>query len=314
MLDSYIDGQVSRISPEAPVPIVHVKERIEHLGGAGNAAANIVSLGAKPILVSKVGKDDAYKTIKKIFKEKKLDGKNLLVTKEPTITKTRITSRGQHIVRVDDESPKNLSSADKSELKKILKVVRKETDVVLVSDYAKGMIDQEVLDMVKDIWKSGIVLVDPKPRKEIDYSDVDLITPNFKEACELLDEKYENTDEDAEELLKKLAKKFKLNSVLLTRSEEGASLFSKDKNAKAEILHKKVKNVKEVRDVSGAGDTVIAMIAIGLATDLDFDDLVTISNKAASIVVSKAGTVTVTWTEITEALRKDGHFPDFMFR
>jgi D-beta-D-heptose 7-phosphate kinase/D-beta-D-heptose 1-phosphate adenosyltransferase len=312
MLDTFIYGSVERISPEAPVPVVSVTKQTNTFGGAGNVAMNLKALGLEPLMVGRVGNDDACDTLKKMAKEFGITTEYLVKAKTPTIRKTRIVSQGQQIVRIDDEKIESLTDITRAEVIKHLKEIHKNTDIIIVSDYAKGGIDQQMLEDIKQIWgATGTVLVDPKPRKSIDYTGVTSMTPNLKESLELLaDEgRVVTSDNDAGEVACSLAEKFGLKSMLMTRAGDGMTLFDQGK-----VKHHKPASTLEVRDVSGAGDTVISALAAGLAVDMPMNDAVELANICGGLVVAKTGTATVSWAEVVEGIKNTGKYPPYVFR
>lgn len=303
MLDTFIYGTVDRISPEAPVPVLSISKRSHAFGGAGNVAMNLASVGAKPLLIGRVGSDDAQKKLFDMSAEKGISTDYLVQSTVPTISKTRVVSQGQQIVRVDEETLEDLNDVTHHEIIKHMQEVRKQADVVIISDYDKGMINQEILNEAKKIWATGTVLVDPKPRKNIDYTGVTSMTPNLKEAVEMLADgsKMTKLDEDAERIVTDLAEKFDLQSLLMTRAGEGMTLLNNGK-----IEHHKPLEKHEVRDVSGAGDTVVSVLAAGMASGLPITESVELANLCGGIVVAKTGTATVSWEEIVEGLVRTG--------
>lgn len=296
MLDEFVFGRVERISPEAPVPVVQVERRSLTLGGAGNVVLNLKSLGLTPLVVSLVGEDSAAETVKSICSQKGIDTAFMATSTRPTTCKTRVVAESQHIVRVDEEVSDALSPAERTSLLEKLKIVRQHADTIVVSDYAKGIVDQQMLDDVKSMWQGGHVVVDPKPRVDITYEGVTLITPNLKEAAALSGLKNAKTDEEAAQTVKTLHQGLKLPQVLLTRAGDGMTLFDN-----GTVEHHKTK-VLDVRDVSGAGDTVIAVMAASYASGVSLSDAVKIANAAGGVVVSKVGTVAVEWPEVEAAL------------
>lgn len=312
MMDTFVYGEASRISPEAPVPVVLVSRRERTLGGAGNVARNLAELGAVPLLAGLVGKDSNGAETQNIMQSNSI-GVDHLVTSgsRPTTSKTRIVAQGQQVVRIDDEVSESLSVLEREALKKQLWNLRKEADVVVVSDYAKGVIDQDMFNYVCELWgKDGKIVVDPKPRTSIDYKGAFIMTPNLKEASELLGEKQSaKTDADAAKVVQALREKFAMPAALLTRAGDGMTLSQGEA-----LLHLPVHEQVAVRDVSGAGDTVISVIAAALAAQMELTDAVELANVSGSLVVSKPGTATVNWPEISGKLEETGKYPAFMFR
>lgn len=298
MLDEFVFGEAERISPEAPVPVVCVKNRQQALGGAGNVVFNLKSLGVNPLPIGLIGDDSAAETVKSICAAHEIDLSYMLTTVRPTTYKLRVVASGQHVVRVDDEVKEGLTDAERAEIKEKLKAMRAKADVVIVSDYGKGVIDQDMLTFVKELWQDGFVLADPKPRAGISYEGLSLITPNLKESSELTGRAAPKTDAEAEDMARELLTSCQLPAVLLTRAGDGMTLLDG-----ATIKHLK-SYVREVRDVSGAGDTVIATMSAGVAAGLSLADAAELANAAGGVVVSKIGTAQATWLEIMKELER----------
>ena len=290
MLDKYTFGKVERINPEAPVPVLNTTKENYTLGGAGNVANNLKSLEENVYLISLVGNDENRKLIEKICKEKNIQY-FFVSDSRPTIVKHRFVAEGynQQLLRVDYEK-KNLISNELCDqiLDKISEI---NSDILIISDYAKGLITPYLMENLKSSFK-GKILVDPKPKTIEQYKDVFLIKPNFKETCEILGFEIENKNQDIEKYGKDLVKRFNSNFVI-TRSEKGASLITLDNK----ILHVK-SEVKELHDVSGAGDTFIATLGFGLNNGFSLEKSVKLANKASSIVVGKFSTSTVNLKEL----------------
>lgn len=298
MLDTFVYGEVNRISPEAPVPVVHAKRRTYTLGGAGNVARNLRALEVDAQLVSLVGKDSAAEDIKRIAKESRIDHKHLVASTRPTTCKTRIVAQGQQVCRIDDEVVETLDAKERAAIIAQLKAVRKHASVIIVSDYGKGLIDQAMFEEIRLLWKDGMVLVDPKPRPEISYTGATLMTPNLKESAELAGLKnIARTDAEAEKLAQLLKEKYQLKAMLMTRSGDGMTLVTDKKTHHFPSFEN-----LEVRDVSGAGDTVIAVIAAALAAGIDLPEAVNMANISGNVVVGKQGTATLAWPEIAAHL------------
>jgi len=282
MLDKYIYGDVNRISPEAPVQTVKVRKEEYFLGGAGNVANNIVSFGAKAILISEVGKDKEERIISKILKEKNIQSA-LIKTNKPTITKTRILGRNQQLLRIDYE---NTETEKEFDIIKNIKKEIKKCDAVIISDYAKGTITRRVISEIVKYKK--LIVVDPKSYEPGFYKGTSLITPNEREATLMSKEKE----------TKKIIRDIEKNTgakVIITLGEKGM-VFSKEKK-----LVEIPTVAKEVYDVTGAGDTVISALTLSLASGAELEEATMIANHAAGIVVGKLGTAT---TNVKEILRK----------
>lgn len=296
MLDRYWFGKTERISPEAPIPVVHVQKEDERPGGAGNVALNLAALGTQAILSGVVGKDNAAQII-----ESKLQAANIASAlykdgSKPTTTKLRIVSQNQQLIRCDFEE--NFSTIESSNLKEIFKSHLQEVKVVILSDYGKGALQgqTELIDLAKN---QGIpVLVDPKGSDFSIYRGASLITPNLKE-FEAVVGPCRNENEFVERGMQ-LLEEYNFGSLLVTRGAKGMTLLRRNEPE----LHLPAK-AKEVYDVTGAGDTVIATIAAALAVNLDLASAVAIANRAAGIVVGKLGAATVSMPELRRAIHED---------
>ena len=298
MLDDYIYGTVERISPEAPVPVVNVKEEKFVLGGAANVVNNLASLGAKTICFGVIGNDANGERLLGAFADKKIDVSGLIRDKErTTIVKRRIIGSNQQLLRIDWEDITPISTFLEYALLRNIESKIDELDAVILSDYDKGvltpMVAKEIVRMCRDRGK--IVTVDPKPKNALNYYGATSMTPNRKEAKECLGmERATNMEEIGKELKKKL----QLDNLLLTRSEEGMSLFIEDKIVNIPTF------AKEVYDVTGAGDTVISVFTLAAASGVSWHEAAKIANTAAGVVVGKMGTSTVTKDEILEFYKR----------
>ena len=298
MLDDYIYGTVERISPEAPVPVVNVKEEKFVLGGAANVVNNLASLGAKTICFGVIGNDANGERLLGAFADKKIDVSGLIRDKErTTIVKRRIIGSNQQLLRIDWEDITPISTFLEYALLRNIESKIDELDAVILSDYDKGvltpMVAKEIVRMCRDRGK--IVTVDPKPKNAMNYYGATSMTPNRKEAKECLGmERATNMEEIGKELKKKL----QLDNLLLTRSEEGMSLFIEDKIVNIPTF------AKEVYDVTGAGDTVISVFTLAAASGVSWHEAAKIANTAAGVVVGKMGTSTVTKDEILEFYKR----------
>ncbi len=291
MLDKYIYGDVSRISPEAPVQIVRARKESYKLGGSGNVVNNITSLGAKATIIGEVGKDKEKDILIRLLREKKIKSR-LISTKKPTITKIRVVGRSQQLIRIDYEDDKN------NNVKEIIKKVKRETrscDAIIISDYAKGSISTALMKKVLVIAKGKSIIVDPKPSHNVDYSGATLITPNEKESYIMsgLDK-----GEKIFEVIKKLEQKMK-TKILVTRGKDGMAFIKKNELIEVPTI------AEEVYDVTGAGDTVIAVLALSIASGANLEEATVIANHCAGIVVTKFGTATVSARELLSAIEKE---------
>jgi len=288
MLDRYWFGDVNRISPEAPVPVVHVQRVEERLGGAANVARNIAALGASAGLLCVVGNDEPGQRIVQLLDESHVDAHLERDPALPTTIKLRVLSRQQQLLRLDFENTPNHEVL-------LAGLARFDTllpnyEVVLLSDYAKGGLTH-VTKMIASARASGrAVLVDPKGDDWARYRGATLITPNRSELREVIGRWH--SEEDLTARITALRTELELSALLLTRSEEGMSLYSDDG-----VLHAPAE-AREVYDVSGAGDTVIATIAAMLGAGVPLPDAVGYANRAGAVVVGKLGTATVDYDEL----------------
>jgi rfaE bifunctional protein kinase chain/domain len=289
MLDRYWYGQVDRISPEAPVPVVHVQREEDRLGGCGNVAYNLVSLGAQASLLSVVGQDDAGHRLSELLTNSGISAELGQDPKLSTTMKLRIIGRNQQLLRADFENhPDHEVLA--SLLQRYAQLLRQH-QAVLFSDYGKGGLTH-VADMIAQAQARKLpVLIDPKGSDYSRYQGATVITPNRSELREVVgpwrDENH------LEELAQGLRQQLGLDSLLLTRSEEGMTLY--DEAGKLHVAAQ----AREVFDVTGAGDTVIATLAALLGTGMSLRDALPWANKAGGIVVGKFGTAAVSWQELS---------------
>lgn len=288
MLDRYWFGEVNRISPEAPVPIVRVERREERLGGAANVALNAVALGVNAGLMGIIGDDEAGNSIENLLKKAGISSYLSRDKQISTIIKLRVIGRQQQLIRIDfEEKPTEIVLRDKlNRFNALLSAY----DVVIFSDYAKGglMNVKAMIQAAKDAGKP--VLVDPKGRDFARYAGATLLTPN-KSELKLIIGEWANEAELTEKA-QNLRRELRLQGLLLTRSEEGMTLFTEE-----DVTHVPAM-AREVFDVSGAGDTVIATMAVMMANGMRMQDAVVIANRAGGIVVGKLGTATVTKEEL----------------
>src|SRR5688500_476837 len=299
MLDEFVWGDVTRISPEAPVPVVDVRRESVHLGGAANVLANLVALGARGTVVAGIGNDDAAKRLRHGLRELGRDANDYLIVDEvrPSTIKTRIIAHSQLVVRADRESRTPVSSQIEERIISSVKEALREADAFVVSDYDKGVVTPRILGGILPFAYERVpVLVDPKIRNFDSYRPATLVTPNHHEALRLT-----NTEEDSEGALRTAAHKIRerlaCDAVLITRGDRGMVLFEKD--------HEPVNvetTAREVYDVTGAGDTVIATLAAALASGGSLIEAALLANYAAGIVVGKLGTATATKDEVLDSI------------
>jgi D-beta-D-heptose 7-phosphate kinase/D-beta-D-heptose 1-phosphate adenosyltransferase len=299
MLDRYWWGTVSRISPEAPVPVVRIVERSEVPGGAANVARNVIGLGASPILLGAIGDDDDGRVLRESLIHEGIDTSNVVsVDGWQTIVKTRIVAHGQHVVRVDQESVTSLPASDEQVLLGRIESLVIASDAVLISDYAKGFLSNATLrtliDTARKLGKP--VIVDPKGLDFAKYKRATVITPNKREAADAcgLDPAALNSVELAGE---QIIRNTSIPNVLITRSEEGMSLFTEGGNQEifpAETV--------ETFDVTGAGDTVLACLGVGIAAGLSVAEAARLANTAAGIVIGQVGTSAISSAELADRI------------
>jgi rfaE bifunctional protein kinase chain/domain len=296
MLDKYIEGSVTRISPEAPVPVLNVTRESFRIGGSGNVAHNIARLGGKATLLGMIG-NDAHAVLLRHEIDKAGIRLEAVVTEVPTITKVRIVGNHQQIVRIDYEQPFDCSD----EVTELLDAELANCTIAVLSDYNKGICSPKVcrhlIEQANLLGKK--VIVDPKSGDWSQYAGAWLITPNFKEFQQALNRTVSNDNNEAiAKLGQELRSRFNITYLLITRSEKGMTLLGE-----GTVLHIPSEAV-EVYDVSGAGDTVVAAIAASLADGFQIEEAVKRANVAAGIVISKFGTYAVSKAELEEKLNQ----------
>lgn len=293
MLDEFIWGSVRRISPEAPVPVVEVRSETYLLGGAGNVAANIRALDGVPILVGVIGKDAAADRVMNLTREIGIDGSALLPDDRPTTVKSRVVAGNQQVVRMDRESRASLSAESNKWLASAFVQRLPSVSAVVISDYDKGVANRELLESIlPEARKAGVpVYLDPKVHHADYYRPITLIKPNQREA-ELLTGMAIENENQLEEAGRRLLKKFDCPYALITRGEAGMVLFDHDQS------HYLPTFARKIFDVSGAGDTVIATLAMASAGGATIEEAAILANHAAGLTVGKVGTATVLPSEL----------------
>lgn len=301
ILDEFIWGKVRRISPEAPVPVVEVERESLCLGGSANVVNNLHALGCKVALCGVIGKDENGIRLKNILEGMDIDCGGVIVKEDrPTAIKTRVIAQHQQIVRFDREKPSPISEYSKGKIIDYLKEHLDDIGAVIISDYGKGVISEDLLSKIIPIIRSkGVpIAVDPKPVNFPFYQGVTVITPNHHEAAEAAGTNTE-TEEGLLETAEKLLASQNSESILITRGENGMSLFERS----GTTTH--IPTVaRDVYDVSGAGDTVISTMALTLASGADLKEAAILSNYAAGIVVGKLGTAPITLEELKDRVEK----------
>ncbi len=289
ILDEYLFSEVERISPEAPVPVAHVRAVERRLGGAANVANNIVSLGAKVLLIGQIGNDSDGEVYTNLLNQNNIEHSLIVRDDFNTIKKVRVVSHNQQLIRIDFEEPEKINEQHIKEIHDKLK--NEDFDVILISDYNKGFVTKELIEMLKGFDKK--ILVDPKPANVSLFRGVYAMFPNENELNKII-----KTDGTYLEKGKKFVEMFDSNLVL-TRGSKGAAVFTTD-NEFSEVPSK----ARMVYDVTGAGDTFFSVCSLGLAVGYDLFTSVVLANTAAGIVVSKVGTAVVSPDEIESEFRQ----------
>lgn len=301
ILDHFIWGKAERISPEAPVPVVEVERESRLMGGAANVAHNIRTLGGRVEVCGLLGEDEAGRELLSMLRDVGISVSGVIVDgKRPTTVKTRVIASGQQVVRFDREKRDGIPKEEQDRLRSLIRELWEEMDCVLISDYGKGMITRGIMEEVVKLKgeKPKTVVVDPKIGHFPLYKGVTIMTPNTKEA-EAAAGMVIRTLDDLKVAGRKILKRFALDALLITRGEEGMALFLPRKQMVP------IPTVaKEVYDVTGAGDTVAAVLSLGLASGLDFLQAAALANCAAGVVVGKLGTAVVTPDELREAVQR----------
>ncbi|MCI0449706.1 MAG: D-glycero-beta-D-manno-heptose-7-phosphate kinase [Chlorobi bacterium] len=293
MLDKYVYGDISRISPEAPVPVVEVKKTDYKLGGAANVANNIKALEAEPVLIGVIGNDYDSDHYLEVMKNQKLSTSGIFKDKSrPTTSKTRVISHSQHVLRVDHEAKEDISDTITGKVLDFIKSNIKNFESVIMQDYNKGVLRKEVIAGVIEMCKKSgkHVYVDPKFHNFFEYKDITLFKPNRKEVGDVLGIVIDG-EASAEEAGRKLMDSLNCKYLVLTRGEKGMKFFTKAKGFPIGMnIHTRA---RKVADVSGAGDTVISTIAVMLAGGADIVDSVMFANRAAGIVCEEVGIIPI---------------------
>ncbi|MGE5455576.1 MAG: D-glycero-beta-D-manno-heptose-7-phosphate kinase [Ignavibacteriales bacterium] len=306
MVDKYIDGNVSRISPEAPVPVVEVNSKMSRLGGAGNVINNIITLGAKVRPIGCVGEDEDGTFFINNLYEAGVDTQFLKKCKNAkTIIKTRIVSKNQQFLRLDEEIIMEMPEEYKKFILSNLKEIFDGIDSFVISDYGKGAVSKDIAQiMIKHANENNIpIIVDPKGKDYSKYNHATILTPNVKELGIVSNNKFDSEDSIFDAGLK-LCEDTHLKYLALTRSEKGISLFDYSKHSKIDFPT----FAKDVIDVTGAGDTVVSIFAILLPLAFEIGEICQVANSAASVVISKFGASTVSLNELLSSIYNTGDF------
>ncbi len=301
MVDHFIWGKVSRISPEAPVPVVDVQKDSVMLGGSANVLNTIYAMGGGVYMAGVIGNDDIGKGLLRQLKEREIDTAGIVIEKgRPTTLKTRIVAHGQQVVRFDQESKKPIPSTSCDKILSYVKSLRDKIGAIVISDYSKGVVSRELIDGIRNIVRGSQIFlcVDPKQSDFSIYEGVHVITPNHHEAGRAAGLEFVNGN-DLLKLGETLLAKYDFQALLVTRGEEGMSLFERGPR----IAHTHFPaQAKEVYDVTGAGDTVIGVLALSLAASANLKEATSLANHAAGIVGGKVGTSTVSREELISVL------------
>lgn len=287
MLDEYLWGNVSRISPEAPVPVVEIMKESVKLGGAANVALNVRALGDDPILVGVIGKDGNGERVMSALDQGQIKGDGIFTSdSRMTTTKTRVIAHNQQVVRADRENTDEISEELTGRIMQFVEEILPDVGGVIISDYGKGMITEKLLSRLIGLCRQNriFVAVDPKDTHFMNYREVSLITPNHHEAGFVYGKRIRN-DDILEEVGWGLLERLKAEALLVTRGEKGMSLFEADRT----LTHFPTR-ARRVYDVTGAGDTVISAFACAVAAKASFREATLISNHAAGLVVAEVGT------------------------
>jgi D-glycero-beta-D-manno-heptose-7-phosphate kinase len=304
MLDTYWWGKVDRISPEAPVPVVAVSKKEQRIGGAGNVALNLVSLGAKVNVVSLVGNDEEGKQLLELLQKENIDAKYSIKSNDRiTTNKIRIISRNQHMMRLDAEVVHPISTAEETEIIEAFKkyVAAEKPNLVILEDYNKGILTENVIQEVITICKSNNVItaVDPKRKNFFAYKNVDIFKPNLSEIKEALNIIADNVSESAlQQMHKALQEKLQHKITFITLSEKG--VYYQTENEKAIIPT----HIRSIADVSGAGDTVIAVACIVYAATQNVLLMAEMANIAGGLVCEEVGTVAIQKSKLLEECKQ----------
>jgi len=301
MADHFIWGKVSRISPEAPVPVVEVKKDKFTLGGCANVLNNIFAMGGRVHLAGVIGSDETGRRLLSEFRSRGVDTGGIVVEAgRPTTLKTRIVAHGQQVVRFDREDRKPVQAKSIRKILSYIESLRDDLGALVVSDYSKGVVTRPLLEGIRKVIAGRPIFtcVDPKQRDFSVYQGFDIVTPNHHEAGYAAGEEMQNS-QDHIRIGMKLLQQYDFKALLMTRGEEGMSLFERNGRMRHTAFPAEA---REVFDVTGAGDTVVGVLALSLAAGASFREAAYLANHAAGIVVGKAGTATVTREELKRAL------------
>jgi D-beta-D-heptose 7-phosphate kinase/D-beta-D-heptose 1-phosphate adenosyltransferase len=302
MLDEFIWGEVTRISPEAPVPVVNIQRESTHLGGAANVLANITALGAGAKVIGVIGEDTAAQKLRAALRAQgeRVEDSLIVDAQRPTTIKTRIIARQQMVVRADREHRAHVNPSVEARIIEAVKDAIANADALVVSDYDKGVVTPRILrEILPFAYERVPVLIDPKLRNFSSYRPATLVTPNHHEALRMSDTE-DQSDQGLHSAAKIIREKLGCDAVLITRGDRGMMLLE----GSGQPVYVETA-AREVYDVTGAGDTVIAALASALATGATMVEAASFANHAAGIVVGKVGTATATADELLETFDTD---------
>ncbi len=302
MLDRYFWGTVTRISPEAPVPIVEIESESNRLGGAANVANNIKSLGGIPMLLGILGNDQSGKNFLEICKQQNLDTSGIISDDDrPTTVKTRVIAHSQHVVRIDRESKIEAPNSLQQKLLQILESNISTIDAIIIEDYNKGVVGKEIISGAVKISKKydKIITIDPKFNNFFEYKNVTVFKPNRKETEEALGIKLSD-DHALEDAGKQLLETLQAEHVIITRGEYGMAVFGRNGSFKNIQT-----TARSVLDVSGAGDTVISTLTMAMTSGADILEAALLANTAGGIVCGEVGIVPIDKNELYQTLLED---------
>ncbi len=302
MLDCYYWGEVKRISPEAPVPVLEVDNEFYRFGGASNVALNIIKLGGTPYPIGVIGDDYDGKIFTSLINESHIDPSGLITDKSrPTTAKTRVIAHNQHVVRIDKESKAYLTTEIEDKLFAFFENHINEFDGIILQDYNKGVLTASLIEKIISLSNSRnkLITVDPKFNNFFAYKNVTVFKPNRKEAGDVLGMKI-NTEEEIKIAGTSILNKLNAKYVLLTLSEEGIAIFEKDNPE-----HKMPTKARKVADVSGAGDTVIATLTMALAANANILEASYLANYAGGIVCEEVGIIPIEIDKLFDTIKKE---------
>jgi len=283
MIDSYTLGRIERESPEAPVPIINVEKEKIKLGGAANVALNIKSIGLEPVLCTVIGQDSEGQDFIRLCKKNNLNTNGIITdSSRKTTNKNRVIVDDKHIVRIDNENTHNIDKKLRDEFLEIINKEAKTSEIIIFQDYDKGTLDRHIINEIIKENKHSFISVDPKNRNFFNYKNIDLFKPNLNEILEAFNS-VDSSEKNLEKISKELSTKSKINNIMITFSEKGLMI----QNDKENFISKTT--IKEIIDVSGAGDTVISLATILFYLKLPEKFIGEMCNLAGGITCMKSG-------------------------